>query len=392
MSPTPVSMAVPTAPAGYAWEATTEQVAARYGVPVERIVRFDLNTAPEAPEIAFTALAAGRFEGGLSEYPPSDYRRLVAAAAARYGVPPEELLVGAGADEILDLVAKAFLPSGAAAVIPTPSYAMYRVLTEQRAARVVAVPRLGPDEAFAMDVPAVRAAGRDAAVVWLCSPNNPTGVAEPDGTIEMLLDGLRADAGAAPPPVVVLDEAYAEFVDASLIGLRERYPRLIVVRTASKAYGLAGLRVGFAIAVREMIARMEPYRPPGSVSTVSVAVVTAALESDGWLAPRVAAVHAERDRLVAALRAAGWAPHPSVANFVLLPCGSPARAEAVAEALLRRGLVPRTFGAGHPLVDHLRLTVRSPEQDDRLIEALTDFATVHGTRAKAQDSPAKAPR
>ena len=83
--------------------------------------------------------------GGLSEYPPSDYRRLVAAAAARYGVPTDELLVGAGADEILDIVAKAFLPAGAAAVIPTPTYAMYRVLTEQRARAVVAVPRLGPD-------------------------------------------------------------------------------------------------------------------------------------------------------------------------------------------------------------------------------------------------------
>jgi histidinol-phosphate aminotransferase len=380
MSPTPVSMAVPTAPAGYVWEATTEQVAARYGVPVERIVRFDLNTAPEPPEIALASLAAGGFEGGLSEYPPSDYRRLVAAAASRYGVPPDELLVGAGADEILDLVAKAFLPAGAAAVIPTPSYAMYRVLTEQRAARVVAVPRLGPERDFRMDVPAVRAAGRDAAVIWLCSPNNPTGVAEPDGTIAGLLDGLASYAAAAgtEAPIVVLDEAYAEFVGASLVGLRERYPRLIVVRTASKAYGLAGLRVGFAIATRDVIARMEPYRPPGSVSTVSVAIATTALESDGWLAPRVAAVHAERERLAAALRTAGLAPYPSVANFLLVPFGSPARAEAAADALLRRGLVPRTFGAGHPLVDHLRITVRSPEQDDRLIEALTAFANDEG--------------
>jgi histidinol-phosphate aminotransferase len=384
MSPTPVSMAMPTAPAGYVWEATTEQVAARYGVPVERIVRFDLNTAPEPPEIALTALAAGHFEGGLSEYPPSDYRRLVAAAARRYGVAPEELLVGAGADEVLDLIAKTFLPTGMAVVIPTPSYAMFRVLTEQRGARVLAVPRLGPDRGFAIDAPAVRAAGRDASVIWLCSPNNPTGLAEPEGTIAALLDDLSADAASAgtPAPIVVIDEAYAEFVGDSLLGLRERYPRLIVVRTVSKAYGLAGLRVGFAIGTRNVIAEMEPYRPPGSVSTVSVAIATTALESDGWLVPRVAAVHAERERLAAALRAAGWAPRPSVTNFLLLPCGSPERAEAVAEALLRQGLVPRTFGAGHPLVDHLRLTVRSPEQDDRLIEALVDFE---------QDSRAKAP-
>ena len=180
---------------------------------------------------------------------------------------------------------------------------------------------------------------------------------------------------------MVLDEAYAEFVGTSLTGLRATYPGLIVARTVSKAYGLAGLRVGFAIGVREVIAAMEPYRPPGSVSTVSVAVATAAFENDDWLESRVAAANAERDRLAAARTAAGWAPHPSVANFLLLPCGTPARAEAVADALLRRGLVPRTFGAGHPLVDHLRLTVRSPEQDDRLLEA----------RAAEQDSRAKAP-
>ncbi|HEX7474257.1 MAG TPA: histidinol-phosphate transaminase [Candidatus Limnocylindrales bacterium] len=400
MSPTPVSMAVPTAPSGYVWEATTEQVAARYGVPVERIVRFDLNTAAEPPGIALAALATGAFEGGLSEYPPSDYRRLVAAAARRYGVAPYELLVGAGADEVLDIIAKAFLPPGGAAVVPTPSYAMFRVLTDQRGARIVAVPRLGPDRGFAIDAPAVRAAGADASVIWLCSPNNPTGLPEPDRAIATLLHGLRTDAAAdgRQAPIVVLDEAYAEFVGTSLVGLRDRYPGLIVVRTVSKAYGLAGLRVGFAIATSEVIAAMEPYRPPGSLSTVSVAVATAAFEDGDWLAPRVAAANAERERLATALVAAGWAPHASVANFLLLPCGSPARAQAVADALLRRGLVPRTFGAGHPLVDHLRLTVRSPEQDDRLIEALGVISTDSRAKAgaaperSAQGSRAKAPR
>ena len=376
MSPTPVSMAVPTAPAGYVWEATSEQVAERYGVPVESIVRFDLNTAPEPPAVALEALATGRFEGGLSEYPPSDYRRLPLAAARRYDVEADQLLVGAGADEILDLVAKTFLPPGAEAVIPVPSYAMFRVLTEQRGARVVGVPRLRPAAGFAMDAPAIRTAARTAALVWLCSPNNPTASAEPPGAIAQLLDDLATDAAAdgRPAPVVVLDEAYAEFAGQSLVGLRDRYPALIVVRTLSKAYGLAGLRVGFAIGTRPSIAAMEPYRPPGSVSTVSVAVATAVLEDDGWLAQRVAALHAERERMASALEAAGWSPYPSVVNFLLLPCGSPARAEAVATALLRRGLVPRTFGAGHPLVDHLRLTVRSPEQDDRLIEALAAAA------------------
>jgi len=387
MSPTPVTMSSPTAPAGYTWEATSEQVAARYGVAVEDVLRFDLNTAASPPDVALAAVAGGSFEGGLSEYPPSDYRRLVAAAAARYGAAPDELLVGAGADEILDLIGKAFIEPGSMVVIPVPTYAMFRVISEQRRATIVAVPRLGPDRGFALDLPAVRSAAVGAAVVWLCSPNNPTGLAEPSGSIAALLDDLAADARleGRPTPVVALDEAYAEFVDATLAGLRDAYPRLVVVRTASKAYGLAGLRVGFAVARRELIAAIEPYRPPGSLSVVSVAVATVAFETDGWLGPRVAAVHAERERFAAALRELGWTVHQSATNFLLVDFGSAAEAGRVAEALLSRGIVPRTFGAGHPLADHLRLTVRSPEQDDRFILAARATARPTGPLPTTED-------
>ena len=377
MSPTPVTFSSPGAPSTYSWEATDEEVAARYGVDPATIVRFDLNTSPTPPALIGQLLRAGRFEAPLSEYPPTDYRRLVDAAAARYGVARSEILIGAGADEILDIVAKVFVPAGGHAVVPTPTYAMYRVLTEQRGASVVAVPRLGQEAGFALDMVATRAAGRDsAAVVWLCSPNNPTALAEPDGTIAALLAGLSDDAATdgRPAPIVVLDEAYAEFVGSSLVGLRDAYPNLIVVRTASKAYALAGLRVGFAVARPEVIARMNPYRPPGSVSTVSVTLVTEALRDPTVLAANLERVARERVRLSDALRATGWSVGPSVTNFVLVDFGTPDRAAAVAETLLSRGLVPRTFGAGHPLTDHLRLTVRDPDENDRLIAAATDHA------------------
>ncbi len=362
-------------PAGYVWEATSEQVAARFGLPVGSIVRFDLNTSPEPPELVARVLSAGRFETPLSEYPPSDYRRLVAAAAARYGVPTDELLVGAGADEVLDLCAKAFLPAGGAAVVPSPTYAMYRVLTDQRAARPLTVPRRPATDGFALDVQAVRVAAREATLVWLCSPNNPTALPEPDGAIEALLQGLdddaRTDRRAAP--AVVLDEAYAEFVGRSLVGLREVYPRLVVVRTVSKAYALAGLRVGFAIARRETLAEIEPYRPPGSVSTISVSVVTEALRDPVILLANLRRVETERERLSRELTAAGWSVWPSVTNFLLVGYGSAARARGIADALLRRGLVPRTFGADHPLADHLRFTIRAPDEDDRLIAAAREI-------------------
>jgi histidinol-phosphate aminotransferase len=373
MSPTPVTSAVPTAPASYSWEATDEEVVARYGVALDRIIRFDLNTSPAPPDLATRLLAAGRFETSLSEYPPSDYRRLVEAAATRYGVDRDEVLVGAGADEILDLIAKAFLPAGSAAIVPAPTYAMYRIDTEQRSARVVAVPRRGHADGHSLDLAAIRLAAKDpaVAVIWLCDPNNPTARAEPEGAIASMLAGLRADAedDGRTAPVVVLDEAYAEFVGRSQVGLRTAYPRLVVVRTASKAYALAGLRVGFALARPAMISLMNPYRPPGSVSIVSVTLVTEALLDPDALAANLARVAGERDRLTGSLEAAGWDVGPSVTNFVLVAFGTRVRARNVAEGLLARGLVPRTFAADHPLADHLRLTVRDPHENDRLIEA-----------------------
>ena len=371
MRTTPVTTTSPTGPASYSWEATDEQVASRYGVPVEQVVRFDLNTSPTPPALVARLLAAGRFETPLSEYPPSDYRRLVAAAADRYGVGTDELVVGAGADEILDIIGKVFLPAGGAAVVPVPTYAMYRVITEQRGARAILVPRLGAAHAYALDVPAVRAAAAEAQVVWLCSPNNPTALPEPDGSVATLLAGLAEDASAraSEVPIVVLDEAYAEFVDRSLSDLRHGHPNLIVVRTASKAYALAGLRVGFAIARPDVVARLDPFRPPGSVSTVSVTLVTEALLDPDVAAENVARVTAERERLRRALLEAGWRVGPSVTNFLLADLGTKERAAEVAEALLQRGLVPRTFPSTHPLADHLRLTIRDRAEDDRLIDA-----------------------
>ncbi len=366
----------PAAPASYSWEATDEGVAARFGIPVEQVIRFDLNTSPAPPEMLGEMLAAGRFETSLSEYPPGDYRRLVEAAAARYGVEADEVVPGAGADEILDMCAKAFLAAGQRAVIPTPTYAMYRVVSEQRGGTAVPVPRLGAEHGFALDLPRVRDAARDAALIWLCNPNNPTGAEEPPGSLEALLGDIVADAAAARrgPPAVDVDEAYAEFTGRSLIPLRRRFENLVLVRTASKAYALAGLRVGFAVASPATLSRVALYRPPGSVGTISETVVTRALSEPAAMLANVARVEEQRPRLVAAFESAGWRPYPSVACFVLVDVGTPARSAFVADQLMRRGLVPRTFSDRHPAVSCIRVTVRGPQENDRLIEAIGEIA------------------
>jgi histidinol-phosphate aminotransferase len=379
MSPSPFAVSSPTDPASYSWEATDEGVAERFGIPVEQVLRFDLNTSPTPPALLARLLAEGRFETVLSEYPPGDYRRLSEAAAAAYGVEPDELVVGAGADEILDMCTKAFLPPGAGAVISIPTYAMYRIHAEQRGGRVIAVDRRPKAEGWAMDVEAVRSAVRvdgNATLVWACDPNNPTGRLEPAGAIERLAEGLEADAAAdgRTVPGIVVDEAYAEFSGRSTIALRDRFPNVVAVRTASKAYALAGLRVGFAVGNRATIRRVALYRPPGSVGTVSATAVTAAFRDGVAMRENVERVERERPRLAAALAEVGWDPQPSVTNFLLLDLATAARSEAAGNALMARGLVPRTFGHGHPLAHCLRVTVRDPGEDDRLIEAAREIA------------------
>jgi histidinol-phosphate aminotransferase len=352
----------------YVWEPTTDYLAGKYGLPRQSIVRFDVNTSPMAPDLR--DILTGSFDPALCEYPPSDYAALVGAAAEAYGVATSELLPTAGADEALDLTARAFLREGSVAVVATPTYAMYRIVTEQRGASVVAVPRLGPDNGFGLDLPGLAAAARTADLVWLCEPNNPTGTAERPECIGELLDLLAADAArdGRPAPAVVVDEAYAEFVGRSVLTLRAHYPRLVVVRTLSKAHALAGARVGFAIARPETLAPILSFRAPASVSTVSAALATASLRRPELAAGNVERISEQRARLARDLAEIGWRPYASEVNFVLIRFSSPAAAGSAAEALLRRGLVPRSFGPDHPLADCLRLTVRSAAENDRLVE------------------------
>jgi histidinol-phosphate aminotransferase len=261
------------------------------------------------------------------------------------------------------------------AVIAPPTYAMYRIVSEQRGASVVAVPRLGPDAAFGLDIAALAQAGRTAQLVWLCEPNNPTGAAEPPERIGELLARLESDAtrDGREAPVVAVDEAYAEFVGRTVLPLRFDYPRLVVARTLSKAHALAGARVGFAIARPETLAPILSYRAPASVSTVSAALATASFARPGLAAANVARIAEQRERLLRDLAALGWRPYPSQSNFILIQFSSARAAALAAETLLRAGLVPRTFGPHHPFVDCLRLTVRSERENDRLIEAAREI-------------------
>jgi histidinol-phosphate aminotransferase len=352
----------------YTWEPSNRAIAARYGLDPEAILRFDMNSSPAVPGFVRSVLAEP-FDPPLNEYPDSAYEELTDAAAAYVGVRPEEVVVGAGADELLDLIAKAFLPAGSGAVLPIPTYGMYGVLSGQRGARIETVPRLGADRGFALDVEQMERALPDAGVVWLCAPNNPTGSPEPVATIERLVASAAALGRAAP--LIAVDEAYVEWWPETAVPLCRRFENVVVVRTVSKAFGLAGIRAGYAIAARPTIERLERVRPPGSISTISATLAAAALREPQLAQENVARLSAEREWLAARLSEAGWQPYPSVTNFLLIPIGDQAAAEEASERLLRSGIVPRTFGAANPLRGHLRLTVRSRTENLRLLEVIS---------------------
>ncbi len=364
----------------YEWELSTEAVAARHGIAPEDVLRFDLNTSPFPPAAWDAAMETARADGLPNEYFDTTYAEVTALLAGYLGVPEDHLVIGAGADEILDIAAKTFLDNGDAAVISAPTYPMYAIVTAQMGADVRRVP-LGPH--FRQDIAGLLTAAEGAKITWHCNPNSPTANATPATDLERLV--------ADSPAMVVVDEAYAEYTGESAIPLVARHANLIVVRTMSKAFGMAGMRLACGIAQPGVIALMNRVRPPNSVSRVTARVAAAALRDLPAMRAQVAAVVAEREPFAAGLADAGATVYPSVTNFLLTDWGSPENAQAVYDRLEARGIVVRNYSQ-HPLLPgHLRFTVRTREQNARLLDALAgwkagaetrDITAVTGNRAQ----------
>ncbi len=314
--------------APYAWAASVAEVAARHGIPIETVLKFDQNT-PALPGVPQVPLAESMAR--LNEYPDGTYAELCVAAAGYAGLAPENVVVGAGADDLILLVAHTFLAPGRRAAIDPPTYALYRIATTLEGADVVGA-----------DV--------DADVRWVCNPENPTGTwVEPEEIVSL--------ARAQPATLVVVDEAYLEYGARSCSPWVDELPNLVVLRTLSKAFGLASLRIGYALAHRETAALLTERRAPAPISGPAAAIGAAALRS-----PRlgdVAETVAERERMRAALTAAGFVAEPTATNFVFVRS-----AEPLAERLESQGLVVRAFDEG------IRVSIRRPSENDVLLRAL----------------------
>ena len=333
----------------YEWEPPSARIASEAGVPEAEVVRFDTNTSPW-PGASLSELGAL----ALNEYPDTSYTMLTSALAAYTGASPEQITVGAGADEILDLLAKAYVGAGDPVVLSRPTYAMFRIVSEMAGGRVDAVPGAGLD----LDQDRFLQQARHARLSWLCNPNNPTGELQPAAFIGKLAE--------AAPGVVAVDEAYFEFSAVTAAGLIARFPNLVVVRTLSKAFGLAGVRVGYALAGPQISAALRRVRPPGSISVVSEALGALALRDLDGMRERVSRIVTSRETLFREITGLGLRVHPSAANFLLVHTG-----DGAASWLLRRGLVVRTFPSASPLAGFIRITVRTAEENGRLVDALS---------------------
>lgn len=325
-------------------------------------------TRLHANELPWRA-ASDASQEGLNRYPEPHPHALSAALADFYDVPAAQLLVGRGSDEAIDLLVRSYCRAGQDAVlICPPTFGMYAVAARIQGAHVIELP-LRREMQWALEPAALRSlalASRGLRLIFLCSPNNPTGNRLDSGEILALARALEGRA------LLVVDEAYVEFADAaSLIGQVASTPGLVVLRTLSKAHGLAGARCGVAIAQEEIIALLRKVIQPYAVTQLTIEAVMAALTPDARrrTAERIATLRAERARLAAGLTATRGVQRvwPSEANFLLVEFED--AGEALARAHRARLLVRDLRGAP-ALGQALRISVGSPEQNDLLLASL----------------------
>lgn len=335
----------------YVWQPTSAEIAERFGIDHDRVIRFDQNTSPDPTD--WTVPLATAALSDLNEYPAASYRPLRESAARYAGVEPEQVVPGAGVDELIILAARAFLPHGSRARGYTPTYPLYQIATEQQGARFEGRSSTAPESDHAADV------------TWICVPNNPTGDRLPDPNIERII--------SASPGIVVLDAAYAEFTSDRWNGWIDRYNNLLVLHTLSKGFGLAGIRVGYAIGNPALIDEIDRIRPPGSISSVSNTLAIAALSAPDRMRSSVDRLIAERERFRDRLRALDFDVPPSEANFLLAHIGPDAK--SLAAGLMSEGLVVREFPHIPQLLECLRFTVRSKTDNDRLVDTIERIRT-----------------
>ncbi len=334
------------------------ELAREMGIPVESIVKLasnenPLGMSPKARQAVEAALS------GVERYP--DQFELIAKLAARCGVDQNQVVLGNGSNDVLDLVARAFLAQGRSAVFAQHAFAVYPLATLSIGGELICVPA----KDFGHDLEAMLAAIRpDTRVVWIANPNNPTGNFLPYPEVRAFLEKVPADV------VVVLDEAYNEYIPSEArvdtAAWVAEFPNLVVCRTFSKIYGLAGLRIGYGVTSAAVADLMNRVRQPFNVNNLALAGALAALDDDEFLQASYELNRRGMAQIVAALEKLGLDYIPSYGNFVTFKAGDGA---AVNQKLLQQGVIVRPIG-GYGMPEWLRVTIGSEAENARFIAAL----------------------
>lgn len=337
-----------------------EELAREFGMPAADIVKLASNENPAGvPESARRAMLA--VLGDANRYPDGSSFGLKALLARHLDVPADWITIGNGSNDILEMAAAAMLAPGRSCVYAQYSFGAYALATQSRGARAIVVDAL----AYGHDLPRMaQAVAADTRLVYLANPNNPTGTFAAADALEGFLAALRPDV------LVVLDEAYNEYLPPELrydaIAWVRRHPNLLVSRTFSKAYGLAGLRVGYGVAQPAVGALLNRVRLPFNVTSVAQAAAAAALLDADFVRQSYERNRAGLHALSTALAALGLQIIPSYANFVLVHVGPAAR---VYQELLARGVIVRPV-ASYGLPEWLRVSVGLPHENARFLQAL----------------------
>jgi histidinol-phosphate aminotransferase len=325
--------------------------------PGEKVIKLNTNENPYPPSPRVLETIRNLDPEHLRRYPSPKADGFRAAAARVHGVSEDMILAGNGSDEILAIAIRTFLAPGDILAYPDPTYSLYPVLAESCENRVVTV---GWETGWHLPIAALRDSG--ARAIFFANPNAPTGtMVEPARVRELAetFDGL-----------LLVDEAYVDFADDNCLALVRELPNVMICRTFSKGYSLAGLRFGYGIAAPALIAEMTKVKDSYNCDAISILAATAAIEDQGYARGTWQAVRSERARLTRELGARGWDVIPSQTNFLLATCPGGKAAETYL-ALKKQRILVRYFDK-LGLDDKLRITVGTKEQNDALLGALPD--------------------
>ena len=347
----------------YGWETPSHEIAEKVGLKERDIVRLDTNTSPYLPVDELTRLAAVATSLRVNDYPDTTYLNLRKGLSAYCGVGVDRFVVTNGADEGLDIIVKTTLGEGDEVVIPIPTYSMFRVASEIMGAKVRYVRRYEKDFGIGADK-ILGPVTKKTRLIFLCNPNSPTGNTMPLSEIRKVAEGTDA--------AVAVDEAYYEYGGDSAASLTEKLGNLVVCRTFSKAFSMAGVRVGYLIAGREATAKLNLVRPPNSLTVVSLILAEAALRNLREMRETVKKTVSERKRVARELGDIDFVrPFPAETNFILFRVnGGRSKARRLHEALLKKGFVVRAYSNSSGIGDCLRLTIGTRAMNDSFLAAL----------------------